>query len=178
MKLFEAVINKEVVLVEGTLNSENFFDSEEVSVIKDGKELTEFGETWSGVKLTATDFLDSLISAYISENQSVEFTFVCKVIEEYKNCIQSYHKYGNSKVPKVVITPSGSRLELVAIAPSGNRYYENQDDMTAVVTHKNGETLTDILPFYEEAMISDWEKDKNFPLIAPYLSEWLSQYEV
>lgn len=177
MKLFEAVVNKEVVAVEGTLNSENFFETEEVSVMKDGEELTEFGETWSGVKLTATDFLNSLISAYISDNKAVEFTFVCKVIEEYKKCVQSYHEYGNGKVPKVVITPQGNRCELVAIAPSGNRYYENQNDMLVVATYNNGETMTDILPFYEEAMISDWEKDKNFPLIAPYLSEWLSQYE-
>lgn len=160
----------------GNINPKDLYNPEILKIKKNGEVFTDFGSTWAGRNRDEYDELGAIISAYVSDNDAIEASFVCDELIEYKKNVQSYtHAYGGKLVPDVVLTPSGEgdRASLVAISEH-NRYYTNEDLEIFIVTNHNGEVLTDYENFFTTALVQDWEQ-KKFSYIKPELEQWLKE---
>lgn len=170
------------ILVEGEITSADFMDIDavdEVTVTVNGQRKEDFGESWNGlVKYSEEDFFFSALAAYVNNDMTAEFIYVCQEVQDFKSSFQSFEKIDGADVPKFYLKPQGyrgSKLELQAISKS-NRYYYG--DETCVCTYADGSRATDIEAFVTGALIKDAEAG-NLVYANEITRKWLlEKYEI
>lgn len=170
------------ILVEGEITSADFMDIDavdEVTVTVNGKKKKDFGESWNGlVKYSEEDFFFSALAAYVNNDMTAEFIYVCQEVQDFKSSFQSFEKIDGADVPKFYLKPQeyrGSKLELQATSKS-NRYYYG--DETCVCTYTDGSRATDIEDLVIGGLISDAEAG-NLVYANEITRKWLlEKYEI
>ena len=184
MLIIKAVVNNknyavyaENVEFQTERNGEDYsveFLFEEVSILENGKEKTAFGETFSGYKLDAYDIATILSTAYVNENEAVQFTEPCEELIQFKN--QFFENSGitvNGRViPKWFCFPQEDCiLHLDAVSVDGFCYYSLYDHIALV---NNGEVITDYECFAMQSLTDEYKNNKLLymsPTIKAYASE-------
>ncbi len=184
MKILEVKIRNDIYIVEGTLNGasslEDFENVEISSITKNGKVEETFGETWLGKKTDCYKFFNALLAAYVNDDITKEFLYVCREIEEFRKSIQTYSfdVYGRA-VPNIVITPGLYKCGLVAVIRDehkeiGFAYYISEDGEKYVLTRLDGSVVTDIEDFFVEGLIEDVQ-NKDIVYIDSNTKRWLKE---
>ncbi len=159
---FKVKANEDIYVLNGDVEFEDeniMWSVIEAQVIKNGAEMTEFGETWAGSKLNARDMAYSIMAAYLDDDTTVEVIYVCDELKEYKNKFQSYMDIDGIKTPMHFIDTLGDTAHLVAVIRNNDgdvhRYYLNVNAGMTVMTSKDGSVMTDVQGFFDGALAGD-----------------------
>ncbi len=146
MKLFKLKVRDDSYELFGNIVSLNEpFELDVEKATKNGETCDSFGELWSHT-LSADDAGESALAAYLNDDTTITFLYVCDELKEFKGRFQTYtHEVGGRKLPDRVITPYGKVAELyygikTAVGEVFFCYF-GKDEVT-VMTRENGSIAT------------------------------------
>ena len=148
----------------------DIFDPSDVVIMCNQKEMTEFGEVWSGRELESADIYITMLCGYLNENSSMEDYSVDSRIAEFKQKEQDHVLMPqNLHTPKFFFNDFGKKYELFAVFKSSDGYesYYAIDDDEVALTDQKGNVLTTVPEFFENSLYKAIS-DNSSPL---YLSE-------
>jgi hypothetical protein len=149
---------------------DNFFDyffldnEAEVTVLKNGEPMTEFGVSFAGNAYGAADFLYAAIAAYANDMPDFKAIEVSDSIQYVRNIVQDeFHHEGKTAegISKHFLNTNGVILDL-EFATFDNAGYASESGECAYVDLKTGDVITDVIEFYEEASISEVKNKSEF----------------
>jgi len=150
MKIFGFKVGDDIYELFGNIVSlDEPFELNIERATKNGVDYNSFGEAWRG-KLDANNAGESAMAAYVNDDTTVTFTYVCDEIRDFKEHFQTYtHKVGERNVPDKILTPSGKKADLYIVIKTSDEdvFFCYFGDEISVITAEDGSTVTDIPEF-------------------------------
>ena len=160
----------------GKLEGGNVFEPCSLRSMRNKQPLTEFGESWYGIQVSACDALCGLFASYFNDDTMIQFIEVCDEMKSYKTKKQSYSSIApkGRRIPNMVVTPLGEEATLVAVNKDGGAYYLGENEVFAF-TYPEGAIGTDMECFFTNAFLSDLENGE-LVYMADIAQEFAKQY--
>lgn len=140
-------------------------------IVRNGEEMTKFGHTFAGRKLTAMDIAEMFIKDYVNCGRKNEYVYVAQEIDDFCNFNQMLLENG---YPKYYFGSFGVKSDIVAYSDT-NAYYINDDELKNIVIDKNNEVVTDMEDFFISAMVEDYKNGK-LTIVKEYVLPWIEGY--
>ncbi len=156
----------------------DIFEADNLEVLKGGKKIDNFGAVWSGAEVHISAYYGSMVAAYLNDNTTVDFTYVCKDLKEFKKYNQSYsHEIKGREIPDVFYTDFGEKGYLSVISKSKSTgehfaYYFGEENQVAVIAFDNGSTASNIEELVLNSLVEDVEKNKIL-FMTSQTKDWL-----
>lgn len=162
----------------GKLEGGNIFEPCPSHAMRNKQPLTDFGESWYGIQVSACDALCGLFASYFNDDTMIQFIEVCDELKSYKAQKQSYSTIVSPKgrrIPNVVVvTPLGEEASLIAVNEDGGAYYIGENEVF-VFAYPEGAIGTDMECFFTNAFLSDLENG-SFVFMTEIAQEFAKQY--
>lgn len=121
-----------------------------VTVLKNGEPMTEFGESFGGVTYNAVDFLHSAISAYANDIPDFKAENVSNAIKNVRNAVQNKGKTEDG-ISLGFLNTRGDMLDLEYATDKNAGYVSLSEELSVLISRDTGDVVTDTPEFYEEA---------------------------
>lgn len=156
---------------------DGYISAEDVSVYKNGKKTTDLNESFAGHKYTPSDVLESVICAYINNDNTCNFVEIPTKIRNmkrkldspfmnlYKRDIPKYYRKDNLETANPYVVQMITDQIVV---------YSNMEDFIVCDTEK-GSVITDIDAFATSAIVQSYKKDQIYYL-TPMTCDWIKEY--
>lgn len=166
-------------------------DADNIRVLIDGEEKETYGENFAGHKYDAADVFTSIIEAYISCNDAVEYIEVPEEVKVAKVSFCDELLVGDRIVPKRIIH-NRDILDLKAVSNGYSKTYKSKnpdcsekykgcavylnENGGSVLTDELGAIITDIEAFWMSGVLQI-NKEDNIVFGKEYLEKIAEYYE-
>ena len=156
-----------------SVSLEDGVDADDLLITENGKIVEDFGETFAGQKLDASDILGIVIAEYVRNTTSFRFLYVCPQIKALKDSLEFSMGLCDTcgKETQVMQQIINSRFDKLALGmwyKVGDieclAYLGEDNEAYLLVDATNGRILTDYEAFFTSKVIDD-AKNETFELI-------------
>lgn len=135
----------------------NIYHPLELAVKKDGKKFKNFSQSF--YCYSADEAYKTILSHYVNGSTNYKFLFVCEMLEQHKQNIQTYNTKTDREVPNIIVTPHEETARLVAISESGGYYWDKPNNLF-VYCDKNNIIVADMEAFVLSYFVAEYKENR------------------